>query len=285
MLILKFLSENRTEKVGCLAEHGLSIYIQTEELCLLFDLGQSDIFEKNAKIVKADLDQVDAVVISHGHFDHTNGIPRFCLLNTHAPIYLQKDSFGRRYQLTDGKPKGEDIGILWEKDHPELKNRLIMTDGPIYLTSHIAISGTMDQDPAFVPTEQFVILRDTDQYDKETMSHEQILVISQPEGLYIFSGCSHLGVIAAIRQAQKLFPGEKIAGLIAGMHLYKTPDAIRNSLIEKILSYNLDLIIPLHCTGMDAICQIKSKMGSECLNAGSGDIIDCQLRQRLSSTV
>lgn len=277
MLILKFLSENKTQKVGCLAEHGLSIYIETEERTLIFDLGQSDIFVQNAKKMQADLDKVDAVIVSHAHFDHTQGIPRFCQINHHAPIYLQKDAFGKRYQLTEGKPKGGDVGILWtDSQFSEMEERLILINEPIYLTKNIAISGGIDQDPVFIPTEKFVVLSEDGQYREDTMSHEQILAILQPEGLYIFSGCSHLGVIAAINQAKKLFPGERIAGLISGMHLYETEAAIRNKLIEEVLSYELDLIIPIHCTGMDAICRIKSQMGDRCIIAGAGDRIDCQ---------
>ncbi len=203
MLILKFLSENRTEKVGCLAEHGLSIYIETEEMTLIFDLGQSDIFIQNAKVVNADLRKVEAVIVSHAHFDHTNGIPKFCQINTQAPIYLQKDAFGRRYQLKDGKPIGEDIGILWTKGELEkINGRLRLVGAPVYITENIAVSGTMNQNTDFV----------------------------------------------------------------------------RAAIIDEILKYELDFIMPLHCTGMEAIWMLKARLGARCIIAGAGDTVDLSNR-------
>ena len=277
MLILKILSENKTEKSGCLAEHGLSIYIETEEKTLLFDLGQSDIFIQNAKRVKADLTKVDAVIVSHAHFDHTQGMPSFCQINGTAPIYIQNEAFGRRYHLGEKGPRGENIGILWTKQQlEEFSGRLRLTEEPVFITPNIAVSGTMDRDPGFIPTEKFVVYDEHADYHEDNMAHEQILVIRQPEGLYIFSGCSHLGVIAAIRQANKLFPAHRIAGLIAGMHLYQTEEGKREAIIEEVLSYTPDFLLPLHCTGMAAICRIRSLIGERCILAGAGDVIDCQ---------
>ncbi len=282
MLRLKFLSENKTEKDDCLAEHGLSIYIETEEATILFDAGQSDIFALNAKIVHADLDNVDAVVISHAHFDHTNGIPTFCRANRHAPIYLHAESFGERYQSSNGKPVGKNIGILWSAEQiAEIRERLVFTDEPVYLTPGIAISGTMDRSDDFTPTERFIVQDEDGSFRDDSMAHEQILVIDQPEGIYIFSGCSHLGVIPAIKQGQKLFPGRPIAGLIVGMHLYETKAELREMIISEVLKYDMGMIVPLHCTGIEAICSIKTRMGDRCIIAGAGDTLVAGLRPML----
>ena len=76
----KFLVENKTESEGILAEHGLSIFIDTGDKKILFDAGASDAFALNAERMKVDLGQVNLAVISHGHYDHTGGIPLFCRL-------------------------------------------------------------------------------------------------------------------------------------------------------------------------------------------------------------
>ncbi|MEL7654581.1 MAG: MBL fold metallo-hydrolase, partial [Bacillota bacterium] len=75
---LQILSENRVNLPECLAEHGLSVYIETGDRKILFDLGASDICLHNARRMKIDLEQVDTAVISHGHYDHTGGVPSFC---------------------------------------------------------------------------------------------------------------------------------------------------------------------------------------------------------------
>ena len=89
----QFLVENKTETEGVLAEHGLSIYIDTGDKKILFDAGASDAFAMNADRMKVDLSQVDFAVVSHGHYDHTGGFPMFCRRNRKAPIYIHKNAF------------------------------------------------------------------------------------------------------------------------------------------------------------------------------------------------
>ena len=74
---ISFLSENKTNNPGICAEHGLSIYIETDEMNILFDAGASDMFAENAQKMGIDLRNADFCVISHGHYDHTEGVPYF----------------------------------------------------------------------------------------------------------------------------------------------------------------------------------------------------------------
>ena len=102
------------------------------------------------------------------------------------------------------------------------------------------------------------------------MSHEQCLVIRQPEGLYIFSGCSHRGVISALNAGKSLFPGERVAVLVAGMHLYASGQEERRRVIDEICAENMDQVMPVHCTGIEAICELKSRLGNRCTIATAG---------------
>ena len=95
----RFLMENKTDGPGCLAEHGLSIYIETQGRKLLFDTGASALFADNAKRLKVDLEEVEALIISHGHYDHTGGVPEFCRINKIAPIYIHEDAFYETYGM------------------------------------------------------------------------------------------------------------------------------------------------------------------------------------------
>jgi 7,8-dihydropterin-6-yl-methyl-4-(beta-D-ribofuranosyl)aminobenzene 5'-phosphate synthase len=85
---VKILVENRANQPECLAEHGLSVYIESGQRKILFDLGATDIYLQNAKRMKIDLGEVDTVVVSHGHYDHTGGIPSFCGINHKAKIFI-----------------------------------------------------------------------------------------------------------------------------------------------------------------------------------------------------
>lgn len=269
----KFLVENKTEHSGMLAEHGLSIYIEADDKKILFDAGASDILLHNAKVMDVDLKDVDFAVVSHGHYDHTGGFPAFCALNEKAPVYLHKNGFRDSYGFRDGQPEDETSGIIWtEQQKNVMKDRFELTDGPVYVTENICITGTIPVAEGTNITENFYYKDEDGQWQKDDMSHEQVLVIRQPDGLYIFSGCSHRGVISALQAGKAMFPGERVAVLVAGMHLYSASAEDRAYVVEQIAAEGLDKVMPVHCTGIKAICDLKTKLGDNCVVAVAGDV-------------
>ena len=94
---ITFLSDNKTENSLCMAEWGLSVLIELKGRKLLFDVGASSLFADNARNLGIDLSSVDAVIISHGHYDHTEGMETFCRINKKAPIYIHKNAVSPAY--------------------------------------------------------------------------------------------------------------------------------------------------------------------------------------------
>lgn len=273
MIKFTFLSENKTDNPACDAEFGLSIYIETPALNILFDAGASDLFEKNARRLHVDLEEADACVISHGHYDHTGGVPRFCVINDDAPIYIHKDAFKETYGTTDGVMDKHPCSILWsDSEKSTVRARIKLTDGPLWLTKDIVISGTIPDIPGNVPTEKFYIKDIEGVLNPDPMDHEQFLAIRNgDQGIFIFSGCSHKGVIPALSYVKKLFPGERIAGLVAGMHLFGVTDEVRRQVVDKVVAEDPDMVAPVHCTGIDAIIMLKERLGDRCIVATAGD--------------
>lgn len=272
-ITFKFLVENKTERTSMLAEHGLSIYIEADGRKILFDAGATDIVVHNAKVMGVELEDVDMAVVSHGHYDHTGGFPAFCRINKKAGIYIHKNAFRDSYGFHDGEPEEEKSGITWtEEERAVLSERMIMTDGPVYITDNICITGTVPYAEGTGVTEDFYYMDDSGKWVEDDMSHEQCLVIREPEGLYIFSGCSHRGVISALEAGKSMFPGEKVAVLVAGMHLYSASDDDRKYVVQQIAAEGLDKVMPVHCTGIKAICDLKSMLGDSCIVATAGAV-------------
>ena len=163
----------------------------------------------------------EAILLTHGHYDHTEGVPEFCRRNERADIILHKDAFRKTFGIgPDGSLEGETTGIRWsEEERKEISSRLKLTDRELWLTENIVVSGTIHELSGFRPTERFYEVTE-DGLVPDTMSHEQFMAIKQDGGIYVFSGCSHRGVIPIIRHAKELFPGLPVKGLVAGMHLY-----------------------------------------------------------------
>ncbi|MBQ2845652.1 MAG: MBL fold metallo-hydrolase, partial [Firmicutes bacterium] len=220
-----------------------------------------------------DLEAVDLAAVSHGHYDHTGGFPAFCKINEKAPIYIHKDAFRDSYGFREGKPEDEKSGIIWtDEERAALADRLNFTDGPVYITDNICITGTVPYAEGTNITENFYYKFNDGEWQKDDMSHEQVLVIREPDGLYIFSGCSHRGVISALEAGKAMFPGERVAVLVAGMHLYSASEEDRKYVVDQMAAEGLDKVMPVHCTGIKAICDLKTKLGDACVVAVAGDV-------------
>lgn len=273
MIRIKVLIENKTYKTEYLGEHGLSLYIETDDKKILYDTGMSGAFVENAKIMGVNLKEVDFAVISHGHHDHAGGVPAFCMANEHAPVYIHKGVFIKPYPMENGKLSDNHCGIRWIDMRERLENRLILTDKTTWISEDIAISGTIPKEPGFESTAQFYVRNEDGVLVPDEMEHEQFLAVRVKDagGIFVFSGCSHTGVETCVKYAHELFPGERIMALVAGMHLYGADTKLINSALDEILKLDVKMYVPLHCTGMEAICSLKARLSDRCVILNTGD--------------
>ena len=181
------LLENTSNRADLTAEHGLSLYIETETHKILFDAGQSDAFAKNAAALGVDLTQVDFAVLSHGHYDHGGGLLTFLQINDHAPVYLSCHAFGPHYNASERY-----IGLV-----PELlkSDRLRFVDGDTQICDGIRLytAGTM---PLPWPVNPFGLKRkEHGCFINEDFRHEIYMTVRAADKTVLFSGCSHRGIL------------------------------------------------------------------------------------------
>ena len=276
---ITFLSDNKTEKAKCIAEWGLSILVESRGHKLLFDVGASPIFARNAKALGIDLAEVEAVAISHGHFDHTDGIEAFDEINKTAPVYIHKDGLDDDFAvMSDGSLDPMNDGIRWSEEFKEtIMPRLVLTEGVTKVFDNMILAGNIPLLPEYPMTEQFVRpSREKDgEYVPDPMDHEQFLVVKEDEGIFIISGCSHKGVMSIISNAKDLFPSERILGFIGGMHLYPLDHDEMEKVVDMICGLDMECVFPVHCTGMEAIIMFKEKLGKKCVIAAAGETYEC----------
>lgn len=277
------LVDNKTENARCCAEWGLSILIESKGAKYLFDTGMSPMFIENARAVGEDLSDVKALAISHGHFDHTGGVEAFIDINSDAPVLLHEEGLYVTYGVTDGVLDDYNCGIKWTETQKEkILKRVRFTRGINQIGDNIWLIGNIPDIKEYPQTDKFfrVIntagagLHDEVKLEPDNMNHEQVIVVEEDDKLHVFSGCSHKGIIPIVTYVRELFPEKKIAGITAGMHLYPVKGEALRNIINNLVDMNLDYVVPLHCTGMNAIIMIKAMLGDKCRILCSGDSLE-----------
>lgn len=269
------LTDNRTKKRGFIAEHGLSIYIEYENINILFDTGQSDVYCLNAERMGVDLNKVDYVVLSHGHYDHCGGLVHFPKSERFPKVYVHECALAKRYALnSDGKTYRE-ISIPWSPDdYEDIKSSLMLTKKNTLITPQIILSGEIPSTLAFEEVPEGFYTEDGMDKSVDMIKDEQMLIYDTDKGLCIFLGCSHPGIGNCLNYALKQFPGKKIDTLVAGMHLDNVSPLRLQMTIQYMLDLDIRKVIPLHCTGLFAISEMKRFLGDRCFPLCAGDSLE-----------
>ena len=273
-MILKFLVDNKTENLSCNAEWGLSIFIEAGGHKVLFDTGASQMIKDNAEAMHVDLKEAECCMISHGHYDHTNGMKAFTDVNKTAPIYIHKEAF-YIFHGQDEPDKIDDYncGILWTDEFKEsISDRLVLTENITKINDCMTLVGNIPDLEGYKTAEKF--FREVNgKIEIDKMNHEQFLVVEEDDGIHIVSGCCHKGAVPTIDYAMKLFSGKRVKSFTAGMHTFPLSDSERERIANKVIEMGVEKVIPLHCTGMKMIVKFSEKMGDNAILATAGDTV------------
>lgn len=268
---ISILTENTVYRRGFLAEHGLSLLIQTETHNFLFDTGQTLIFQENAWKMGIDLSEIDGIILSHGHYDHCGGLGAWMEQEQiRIPVYVNKKSFERKYTENPGTGELREIGIDWNKE--KCGKYLKLNDGGrVEILRDVFLVSQIPRDTEFEPYSQ-LFWKDSGGEEKEQdyMEDEQLLVIRTEKGLHVFAGCAHPGIINCVSRIIALFPGEHIYSLMAGMHLKGAEKARIQKTAEAIRKMEIEIVVPMHCTGIRGIAGMKEELGEQCIIAEAG---------------
>lgn len=190
-MIIKTLVENTSISEEYKSEHGLSLYVETKNHKLLFDVGASGLFADNAKKMGVDLAAVDLVVISHGHYDHGGGLKTFLNMNSKAKIYLHQKAFEKHYA---SKPNGEKVNIgLDEKLLPN--SRFIFVDNHMVIGEDLELFSNV-KGSTLNPfgNRDLLMIRDA-LLVQDNFAHEQNLILTESGKTILLAGCAHNGIV------------------------------------------------------------------------------------------
>lgn len=224
----------------CMAEHGLSFLIEADKN-VLFDTGASKLFIKNARMLSINLDEVKTVVLSHGHDDHTGGLPFI----SDKQIICHPDVFAKRYRKVNKTP----LHIPVSFDGLSEKNEIICSKAPLEISEQIIFLGEIPRLNDFEAKETGFLFEDgTDDF----VMDDSGLAIKTEKGLVIVSGCAHSGICNMVEHAIKVTGIKKVHAVIGGFHLKKNDETTRRT-IAFLKAKNVQQVNPSHCTMFPAL--------------------------------
>ena len=253
------LCEDTCVREELCAEHGLSLYIETKTHKILFDMGQSDLFARNAAALGVDLSAVDVAVLSHGHYDHGGGLATFLRLNKKADVYVNENAFGDYYSSPE-KYIGLDSSL---RDHPRVK----LVGEYAKIADGIELFACNEREKR-TPVCAFGLTEcENGVHTADRFLHEQYLCI---DGETLISGCSHKGIL----NIAAWFPVKRVVG---GFHFVKLDPAgagraVLDAAAERLEATGMDFYT-CHCTGVGQYGYLKGKM-KRLFYLGCGDVLE-----------
>jgi len=241
---------------GFLAEHGLSFLLEADGQQVLFDTGASDIFLKNAEKMGIDLQAVPTVVLSHGHWDHGDGLP----FMQDKKLVCHPGCFVRRYR----RQGSENLGLALSREDLEKRYSLQSSRTPFQLTEHLLFLGEIPRKNDFEARETPYILEGG---EEDFILDDSGLVYLGEKGLVIVSGCAHAGICNMIDHAVELTGIHRVEAVIGGFHLKKM-DATTLSTIDYLRERKVNRILPSHCTKDPALEAFHRTFGRNEVKAG-----------------
>lgn len=262
--------EDTASGTGLIAEHGLSFWIEYASHRILFDTGQSNAIIQNAIALGIDLANADSIVISHGHYDHTGGLQAVLDIAAKAMIYLHPTSTKPKFSQKASGMKS--IGIS-DASKKAIQNRSpIWTVTPAQICTGITVTGQVPRTNDFENIDEAFFLDEKCQ-KPDGLLDDQTLFIESSQGLIVVFGCAHSGVVNTLDYISRLTNQNKIYAIIGGMHLLNASQKRIENTIETFNKYEIQKIIPLHCTGRKAMEDFKSVFGDKCLFLSAGSEI------------
>lgn len=256
---------DNTAGVGseCRGEHGAAFLVETQGAKVLFDTGQSgDVLAHNLGVLGKDLRGLSAIVLSHGHYDHTGGLEYALSVAGEVDVYAHHAVFGDRVARSE-QGDGKIIGIPLSRQQLESACKLHLIDSPCEVAPGAFVVGQVPRGAGPEPSDARLLVKEGDRYQADPLLDDTSLVLETSKGPVVLMGCCHSGVINTLEYAASMW-SDRIFAIIGGTHLANVDEqTLRQSVVAAKERYGVRQAYVGHCSGTRGLLAFADVFGDD----------------------
>jgi 7,8-dihydropterin-6-yl-methyl-4-(beta-D-ribofuranosyl)aminobenzene 5'-phosphate synthase len=269
------LSENTAGMGDFLAEWGLSILIEKDNVRILLDTGAGISAVHNAETLGIDLSKIDKIVLSHGHYDHTGGLREVLRrMAKEVEVIAHPDIWQAKYSRREDKPERY-IGIPFRQEELEsLGARFALNKEPVKLYDNIWTSGEVPMTTEYETIDSGLFIKQNSSLQPDQVMDDQAIIVETQKGLVIILGCAHRGMINTIYQAQKITGVNEIQAVMGGSHLIGSSEERLWQSISALKELGVKKLGLCHCTDLPVISVLAQEFGESFIFNKAGSVLE-----------
>lgn len=259
------------------AEHGLSLLLEADGGKFLFDAAQSEVAVYNLGLLGVHPKELDAIILSHGHYDHTGGLAAvLAQAGKQMPVYCHADAFAARYSVAGGSSRY--AGMPHAREHlASLGADFRSLTQPYTLAPGLIISGSIPRGTGYETGDPFLKTAGHDGCcgeEQDTVPDDMAIYRAGAKGLTVISGCAHSGIVNVIRHGMAVTGLDRLHAIIGGTHLGPVGKEQQEATLPELARLAPAVVAANHCTGFYMLARLYAAFGDRFMPAFVGTVVE-----------
>jgi 7,8-dihydropterin-6-yl-methyl-4-(beta-D-ribofuranosyl)aminobenzene 5'-phosphate synthase len=255
------------------AEHGLSFLIEADGEKILFDTGQTgEVIGHNLDYLNQDLTDLNYVVLSHGHYDHTGGLNEIAKRTENPTVFAHPNVFDDKYALKGSTYKP--IGIPFRRNKLKKSLNFRFNKNGKEIIDGVRTTGFIPREINFEKVPEMYCIKKNGNYIKDEIIDDQALILETRKGIVVILGCTHSGVINTLNQVSEITGDRKIWGVLGGTHLRAAKKARLQKTAWVLKRFKIQTIGLSHCSGENTFFHLSNLLGDMVFLNCAGSVME-----------